>query len=247
MDQDGTVMSKLLAFLTPTIIMSDVCKAFDLACVGTRVNNTKVFMAYFADAIGTYHMPEHGRGFVSFPSEWMEDINQRGIVSCGTGYNAGRSDEDYVIRTWRGQKGIFLKREFAPKLETLHVVVSTKEAYLRDPDVMKRTEYHAALKAERGVKYVIIAVLGTIGPVPPFGYQALVHNIAGGNEAFIPKFTADEIHLGRLELENMPLEHAQIEKVKALKGMEDLAMLHKWITMARETEAYNEMYSTVAD
>ena len=92
------------------------------------------------------------------------------------------------------------------------MVVYTKDAYSADPDVIKEGRVVDE-------DFIIVAVLASAGPKPPYAGYALVHNIAGGNNEFLP--TGDPA--------------------------EDQKLLNSFITKAKETEAYEKDWITVAD
>ena len=117
------------------------------------------------------------------------------MVSCGAG-RVGRvdgklvdDDDAYVIRTHRGERGIFLKRQHAAKCTGLAVIVYTLDAFKADPQVTP--ERLAAL--EDGTTHVLVAVLGfSDSPKPEVSSHRFTRNAAGGNNEYLA-MTADEL------------------------------------------------------
>jgi hypothetical protein len=109
------------------------------------------------------------------------------FVSAGVGPRS-KNPQDYVLREHRGVVSAYLKREFAALVTGVALVVYTREAYVRDPDVTRE-------EAERlhDATHIIVAVLAYAGPeaspLPPY---RLVWNLAGGNRE-AATYTADEI------------------------------------------------------
>jgi hypothetical protein len=84
----------------------------------------------------------------------------------------------------------YLKREFAEQATGCALVVYTRDAYFRDPDV---TPAEAARIDSESPTHVLVAVLGFAGPESPLPPYRLVWNLAGGNlEAAL--WSAEEIH-----------------------------------------------------
>jgi hypothetical protein len=122
-----------------------------------------------------------GQGFIHLPKE------TNAFVSLGVGPRS-KNPKDYVLREHRGIVGPYLKREFAAPVTGVALVVYTRDAYIRDPDITPE-------EVERigDVTHIIVAVLAYAGPesspLPPY---RLVWNLAGGNLEALT-YTADEI------------------------------------------------------
>lgn len=166
------------------LIRSDICSAFGLATIGTRVTNTTSFLLGAIEAIEKYDFTTGkvpGQGFIVTPE--LVDY-----VSAGVGRRSADAHH-YVCREHRGIVSAYLKREYAAQATGCALVVYTKDAYLADPDVT--TEEAARITVE-GATHVLVAVLAFAGPDSPLPTYRLVWNLAGGNrEALV--WTADEI------------------------------------------------------
>lgn len=101
-------------------------------------------------------------------------------MSAGVGRKMA-DEASYVLRSWRGSVGAYLRREYAAPVESLAVVVYTTDAYLSDPDVAGDTREVERVKAS-GCTHVIVAVLAAAGPKAPLSPGRLVSNLAGGNK-----------------------------------------------------------------
>lgn len=164
------------------VVFSDICSAASSEAVGSRITNDAGFIEHASKAIEAYDFAAArvpGQGFIQCP-ELVP------FVSAGVGPRS-RDPKDYVLREHRGIVSAYLKREFAATVTGCALVVYTREAYVRDPDVTKeetaRTE---------GATHVIVAVLASAGPESPLPPYRLVWNLAGGNrEAAL--WSADEI------------------------------------------------------
>ena len=110
-------------------------------------------------------------------------------ISGGVGRRR-KDPSDYVLREHRGIVLAYLKRDFAEPPTGCSLVVYTRDAYFRDPDV---TPAEAARIDSEGATHVLVAVLGRSGPDSPLPPYRLVWNLAGGNlEAAL--WSAEEIH-----------------------------------------------------
>lgn len=125
-----------------------------------------------------------GQHFVQLPeSAWS-------TVSAGVGHKSNNPD-DYIVRMYRGQPTMFLRRKFAAPVEGLACVVYTRQAYLNDPDVLNEPQEIARIQASDCTR-VIVAVLAFAGPKAPLTPYRLVHNLAGGNNE-VDAWTKDDI------------------------------------------------------
>ena len=80
--------------------------------------------------------------------------------------------------------------------------------------------------------HVLVALIATAGPKAPFPPNTLIHNIAGGNTAFIPETS-------------MKNDGAVV--MEGGHPHNDLHLLHKIIDHAKATEAYAKEWMVVAD
>lgn len=166
------------------IVASDICSALDSSTIGSKITNLPRFFEAAEKAINAYDFAGArvpGQGFIQLPDAVP-------FVSAGVGPRS-KNPEDYVLRVHRGIVREYLKREFAAQVTGCALVVYTKEAYLRDPDVT--AEETARIERAEGT-HVLVAVLAFAGPESPLPPYRLVWNLGGGNrEAAL--WTADEI------------------------------------------------------
>ena len=165
--------------------VSDICSALKPPTVGTKVQFPDYFMDVAQMMISGHDFSGDrvpGQGFIQCPSAVP-------FVSAGVGRKSPDPSR-YVCREHRGVVSAYLKREFAEPCSGCALVVYTKEAYLKDPDV---TPEEASRIDSEGATHVLVAVLGFAGPESPLPPYRLVWNLAGGNlEAAL--WSAEEIH-----------------------------------------------------
>lgn len=166
--------------------LSSVLKAFDAACVGSKVTDHQGFV----DAI-TPAIMEHDFAKGTVPGQALIKAQAAlPFVSPGVGRRT-KNPDDYILREWRGRVDAYLLRDFAPPAEFCSIVVYTIDAYKKDPDDRDQAELKKF--ADNGVTHVLIAVLAGAGvEEPPFTPYRLVSNLAGGNREAL-KWKADEI------------------------------------------------------
>ncbi len=169
--------------MTTTIATASICSARSSEAIGSRVLHDKEFTKAAVAAIEAFDFASArvpGQGFIPCPGAVPS-------VSAGVGRRS-KDPSDYVLREHRGVVSAFLLRAFAAPATGCALVVYTKEAYLRDPDVTPEE----ASRVEHAT-HVLVAVLAFAGPKdPPLTPYRFVHNLAGGNrEAMV--WTADEI------------------------------------------------------
>ena len=161
---------------------ANILTAFQYETVGTKVLLLNSFLRHLERAVLAFDFNAEtnpavtttGQGFITLPPEAYK------TVSAGVGRK--RADAaSYVLRSWRGQVGAYLRREYAAPVESLAVVVYTKAAYLADPDVAGDTEEVKRIE-QSGATHVIVAVLAAAGPIAPLSPGRLVSNLAGGNK-----------------------------------------------------------------
>jgi hypothetical protein len=175
---------------------SNIVTAFDSQAIGSKVTSPRSFLAALGQALESYDQSQArvpGQFVVTLPAIAHQ------FVSSGVGERTLNPD-DYVIREHRGQANLYLKRAKAAPVESLAVVVYTKEAYLKDPDVVNEPE-EAKRIAASDAEYVIVAILASSGPNAALTPHRFVHNLAGGNnEALV--WTADEIRAKAEEIKD---------------------------------------------
>jgi hypothetical protein len=166
---------------------ANILQAFNITAVGTRVVQPDLFMSHLSDAVEVFDFDSQttpGQGFISLPDEAFSS------VSAGVGKQ--RNDTNaYVLRSWRGSVGPYLKRDYAAEVEGLAAIVYTTKAYLTDPDVARDSDEVSRVEAT-GASHVIVAVLAFAGPKAPLSPSRLVSNLAGGNRSALV-WDADEI------------------------------------------------------
>jgi hypothetical protein len=162
--------------------VANMCTAFAEKTIGTKVKDGIALMAMLREPV-----EKHKGDLDQVPGQHFIRLDEaRHLVSAGVG-RARASASYYVLRTHRGEVKAFLERDFAAQVETLSVVVYTREAYNADPDVVR--ECH---QVSEDFTHVIAAVLASAGPQSPLTPERFVHNLAGGNkEALL--WSANEI------------------------------------------------------
>lgn len=169
------------------LVTSTIVTAFDASTIGTKVTNVDAFMSIAQAAIENFDFAAQrvpGPGFIPY-----NDLTP--YVSAGVGRRTTNPD-DYVVRYYRGNVELFLRRKHAAEATGVAIIVYTREAYLADPDV-QRDDMKRRHIEESNATHILVAVLGFAGPAnSPLTPHRLVHNLAGGNkEALI--WSADEI------------------------------------------------------
>lgn len=171
--------------------VSDIVTALNDQTIGSRVTDQDLFWKSLAKAVEEFDFSkcrEPGQGLVTLP-------NAKSYLSCGVGRRTLDPD-DYVLRAYRGQVRMYLRRHLAAKTEHGSAVVYTADAYLNDPDVMEE-ERDEITKCE--YTHMLVAVLASAGSKPPLGAYRFVHNLAGGNREAL-RWTADEIRAKAREI-----------------------------------------------
>jgi hypothetical protein len=159
------------------LINSNIVTAFSDKAIGTKVLDGNRFCERLADAI-----VKNKDAFVFGKTSGQAVIEIVGpdysFVSGGMGRKSKRP-EDYVIREYRGQAQMFLKRHLAEPIKSLRAVVYTKEAYLNDPDTKADPEEFDRI-AKTDATHVLVAILAETveSTVSPYRF---VCNLAGGN------------------------------------------------------------------
>ncbi len=222
------------------IVTSDICTAFDPRAIGSQVNkhDTSLFLDALDSLIEQYDSSQDkvkGQHFVVCPEAMYI------YVSAGDGLKTDNPD-DYVVRNHREGPKMFLKREKAGKVNFLACVVYTLEAYLNDPDVTPEeaarvTNLGATGSTTEGT-HVLVAVIASSGPASPVTPYRFVHNLAGGNNEYLPPRVPEEISAGNYQ--EWPGACANYcEELEAyITGI---------IGRAREVKEYWDKYSVVAD
>jgi len=164
------------------VAISSICSAGASEAIGSRITHDDGFTSAALKAIEAYDFAAArvpGQGFLQCPEAVP-------FVSAGVGPRS-KNPRDYVLRKHRGVVSAYLKREFAAPVTGCALVVYTKEAYVRDPDV---TPEEVARIGD--ATHVLVAVLAAAGPESPLSPYRFVWNLAGGNRE-AATWTADEI------------------------------------------------------
>lgn len=165
--------------------ISDICSAFNSKTIGSKVIHHDAFFKILGEATKQFDWSScrvDGQAKIKLP------VEANSAVSCGVGLSIDNSSY-YVLRSHRGKVSAYLKREYAEQTRSVHVILYTKEAFLKDPDV---TDEEREGIIESLCTHVVVAVLADVTDNPQLGAYRFVHNLAGGNrEALV--WTADEI------------------------------------------------------
>jgi hypothetical protein len=167
------------------VVASNIVTAFDEMTVGTKVIDKVAF-----NLLARSSVARHDFSLDRVPGQGLVQCNEAiAFVSGGVG---PRSDNqfDYLIRRYRGEHMLFLRRHNAALVESIDLVVYTERAYLSDPDVTDLERYRIkSLEAS----HVLIAILASCGGQKSvLSYDRFVKNLAGGNKEALG-WTADEI------------------------------------------------------
>ncbi len=171
--------------MRPVIGLANIVTAFEPKAIGSRVpkQHQQFFLEELKDAIEA-HDPVMDRQ----PGQhFIEVVGVNRLVECGVGKRTSNPD-DYVVREHRGSVSLYLKRKHALPTESVHAVVYTLDAYLKDPDL---TEVERA-RVGSNYTHLLVAVLSSNGGEPALSPYRFVHNLAGGNLEALA-WSADEI------------------------------------------------------
>lgn len=156
---------------------SNIWSAYSKDAIGTAIGDPQAFSKIVKVAIAEHDESKDravGQHFIVMPEGTVEECK----VSCGVGHSTNNTD-DYVLREYRGQVKPFLKRELALTPDFFAVVVYTRDAYIKDPDVVKSGE-----APPKDATHVLVAAIANAEctPNPPPRYpDTLVACLAGGN------------------------------------------------------------------
>lgn len=182
---------------TPVITNANILKAFRDTATGSRVTDPDGFNAVIVDAVAS-HDPakdrQSGQHFVVLPESAFS------LVSAGVGPRS-ENPEDYVLRAHRGRVNAYLAREHAAPVESLAIIVYTKQAYLGDPEVKNDDPEEFQRVSVSTATHILVAVLAGAGPkAPKLTPTRLLANLAGGNNEAL-SWTADEIRQKATEVQ----------------------------------------------
>ncbi len=177
---------------TPSLVASNVCSALNLhGVIGSKVTDAVGFMKAVVPILREFDFEEQrvpGQALIQVPEVVP-------FVSAGVGPRSA-DPSHYVLREHRGNVSAYLKREFAAPVKSCALVIYTRDAYFRDPDI---TPAEAARIDAASPTHVLVAVLASAGPESPLSPYRFVWNLAGGNRE-AEKWTADEIRAKAKEI-----------------------------------------------
>lgn len=180
--------------IAPVLAFANIVTAFNEKAIGSRVIERAPFLGAAKRAIAAHDFTKDrvpGQGFIQVPEAVP-------FVSAGVGPRS-TNPEDYVLREHRGRVSEYLKRGKAGKAESCALVVYTREAYLKDPDVDAAETARIDMTVGGEATHILVAVLAAAGPPPPLPVYRFVWNLGGGNrEAQV--WTADEIRAKAKEI-----------------------------------------------
>jgi len=170
------------------IMISDICEAFKSKAVGSKVANRADFMKALEKAINKYDWSKDrvkGQAIIDLP----RSVNK--LVSPGSWKRGSTDPKDFVLRQYRGEVGMYLRRKAEMKSVRVRCVVYTLHAYENDPDYNEEEKgrvYHffgAAWPKTVNDGYVLVAVLGDPDNVPStVSFSRFVKNLAGANNEY---------------------------------------------------------------
>jgi hypothetical protein len=164
-----------------SLIISDVCKAFEPKCVGTKVISPGPVLSHLT------RMLDKDDYKIVLP----DAVNA--FVSCGVGLRSEHPD-DYVIRKYRNRVDLYLKRSYAAETRRVTAIVYPVERYLEDPQItVIEKDAIKAVSLIQPKSHVLVALLAeTEMSPPPLTPYRLVANLAGGsNEWTFNDFSVD--------------------------------------------------------
>jgi hypothetical protein len=166
------------------VMVSDICEAFNSKTVGS-----KVFLnfrgEFFFELSGAIEKHDFSTGLVKGQAviDLPKKVND--WVSAGTWKRGSKDPKDYVLRQYRGEVGMYLKRHPEMKSVRVRCVVYTTDAYRKDPDFTKDEARQLKKFFGKEEGYVLVAVLGDCDNEPStVSYSRFVKNLAGANNEY---------------------------------------------------------------
>jgi hypothetical protein len=166
------------------IMVSDICKAFNDKAVGSKIllNFRANFWLELDKAIEAHDFSTglvKGQAVIDLPKK----VND--WVSAGTWKRGSKDPKDYVLRQYRGEVGMYLKRRPEMKSVRVRCVVYTTDAYKKDPDFTKDEARQLKKFFGKEEGYVLVAVLGDPDRnLSTVSYSRFVKNLAGANNEY---------------------------------------------------------------
>ena len=172
--------------MDPSFLNANIVTAFGSNSIGTKVIDPHKFWRIVGAKVLAHDTSKDrapGQHFIIAP-ELHETL--RGGVGQRT-----LNIDDYLPRLYRGKVSLFLRREFAEKLNEksfIALIIYTRDAYLRDPDTLGDPAERARVLASDAT-HVLVAIIAGSNYMSP---SAAIHNIAGGNNEWLA-MTAEEL------------------------------------------------------
>lgn len=172
------------------IMISDICEAFQSEAVGSKVRPAMEthFMKALDEAISDYDFSGGkvpGQAVIELPSK----VNN--WVSPGSWKRGSTDLMDFILRKYRGEVGMYLRRKRNMTSARVRCVVYTLRAYENDPDYSEAERgrvlhfFGAAWPKTANNGYVLVAVLADPDPNPStVSYSRFVKNLAGANNEY---------------------------------------------------------------
>jgi hypothetical protein len=155
-------------------------------------------------------------------------------------------DDNTHVMMYRDVPTVFAHPRCAAEVKQALAVVYDYAAYTNDPDVIREKRYISP-----NYTHVLVALLtdaeesAAKGSSPSYQPMTLIHNIAGGNQNFIPKTVPVKERLPwALDHELQSIRGQEFDK-NAL--MDDCDLLERIIKLARATEEHAKKWMVVAD
>jgi hypothetical protein len=175
--------------MTPTVrlALASILPAFEQysAVVGSKVTNREFFLASVSEAVERFDFTA-ANPTVTTPGQGRVELSRAACAYVSSGVGKHVNDPAaYVLRSWRGSVGAYLKRNHAAPVDSVAVMVYTVDAYLADPQVAADADEVSRIRdlwSNEGPTHVIVAVLASSGPPSPLSPGRLVSNLAGGNK-----------------------------------------------------------------
>jgi len=164
--------------------VSQVCSAFNVCAIGTKVVNSDDFLDRLRTMVVSADFGSLGQKYINFPGG-------RDYVLGGLARRSRVTPETLCVRRHRGNFGVYASRAIAEEPDKLGVVVYTVAGYLNDPEVD-----HSEI-LDRGTTHAIVAVLSMpagVGGDGVMGTYRFTSNLASGNNKYKPEngYTLDK-------------------------------------------------------
>ena len=166
------------------IMISDICQAFNENGVGSKVKPE--MHTHFKKAL-VYAILNHDFSKDKFPGQSIVELPKtvNDCVFPGTWVRGSKDPNDYVLRSYRGEVGMYMKRTSEMKTHRISCVVYSKEAYEKDPDFDEHEAMHVGDFFGREGGFVLVAVLADCDCIKStVSYSRFVKNLGGANNEY---------------------------------------------------------------